>query len=236
MADEAERDLCSQAGPTEPEAVQPPRRRRGHPPKDIIGQRFRMLTALYPTEKRDRNSTVVWHCRCDCGREVDVSYEDLVYSRMISCGCRKREAEQKLSSYLTHVAGTSVDLLKSEKLRVNNKTGVRGVYMVRGQYRAEIRLQGRGYRLGTFKTLHEAAAVRRRAENCLHKDFLAYYERWNALATASPAWGEANPITVEVIPRGQGEFQLILEPRLERHLSYRRPDKERTWRTKNFVK
>jgi hypothetical protein len=34
--------------------------------KDITGTRFGLLTAVYPTEKRQQNR-VVWHCRCDCG-------------------------------------------------------------------------------------------------------------------------------------------------------------------------
>ncbi len=167
--------------------------RRGRPPVDLTGQRFRMLTALYPTSKRDRNNTVVWHCRCDCGREVDVSYEDLVYSPIRSCGCQKRRAEQQLKTYLTHVAGTTVDRLKSTKPNSNSKTGVRGVFQVRGLYRAELRFQGKVYRLGTYKTLEEAAAARRRAEDSLYKPFVAFYQRWQARAQADPAWGGGQP-------------------------------------------
>ena len=39
--------------------------------KDIAGQRFGKLMALYPTKER-RSKYTVWHCRCDCGNEVDV--------------------------------------------------------------------------------------------------------------------------------------------------------------------
>ncbi|MCD8341889.1 MAG: hypothetical protein LUC87_07015 [Clostridiales bacterium] len=214
MAEKATRELHNQAERTEP-AAQPPRRRRGHPMKDITGQRFRMLTALYPTEKRDRNSTVVWHCRCDCGREVDVSYEDLMYSQIISCGCRKKAAEQQLRGYITHVGGTSVDMLKSTKMHRNNKSGVTGVFQVRNSYRAEIRFQGIRYRLGTYKTLEEAATVRRRAEQHLHGDFVEYYERWKAKADADPTWGAANPIEVQVVQKDGHDFELILMPELD---------------------
>lgn len=40
---------------------------------DITNQKFYRLTALYPTDKRDRDRSVIWHCRCECGNEVDVS-------------------------------------------------------------------------------------------------------------------------------------------------------------------
>ena len=47
-------------------------RSKSHP-VDITGQKFRMLTALYPTENRDYKGSVIWHCRCECGNELDVS-------------------------------------------------------------------------------------------------------------------------------------------------------------------
>lgn len=214
MVDESTRNLRGQTRTSEP-AAQQLRRRRGHPPTDIAGQKFRMLTALYPTEKRDRNSTVVWHCRCDCGREVDVSYEDLVYSQIISCGCRKKAAEQQLNSYLTHVAGTSVEMLKSTKMHKNNKSGVTGVFQVKNSYRADIRFQGVRYRLGTYKTLEEAATVRRRAEQRLHVEFLEYYDKWKAKADADPVWGEANPVVAQVVQKDRCNFELILQPKLD---------------------
>lgn len=43
------------------------------PIKDISNQKFYRLTALYPTEKRDKDRSVIWHCKCECGNEVDVS-------------------------------------------------------------------------------------------------------------------------------------------------------------------
>ncbi|MBO5128427.1 MAG: hypothetical protein J6D10_12740, partial [Clostridia bacterium] len=45
---------------------------------DIAGQKFERLTALYATDKRDSKGSLVWHCRCDCGNEVDVSYNSLM--------------------------------------------------------------------------------------------------------------------------------------------------------------
>lgn len=42
-----------------------------HGREDLTGQRFGRLTALYLLEEiRGRNAC--WHCRCDCGNEIDV--------------------------------------------------------------------------------------------------------------------------------------------------------------------
>ena len=45
--------------------------------KDLTNQRFGKLIALYPTDKRS-GSSVVWHCKCDCGNECDVASSKLI--------------------------------------------------------------------------------------------------------------------------------------------------------------
>ena len=52
---------------------------------DLTGQIFGELTALHPTEKRNNNS-VVWECRCSCGKIHYVSAHDLKHHRIESCG------------------------------------------------------------------------------------------------------------------------------------------------------
>lgn len=60
--------------------------------KDITGVRYGNLTALYPTKKRKWNS-VVWICKCDCGKYYECTVGQLNAGETISCGCvRKRKA------------------------------------------------------------------------------------------------------------------------------------------------
>ena len=82
-----------------------------------------------------------WLCRCECGNEIDVAYNNLVHCNMKSCGCQKKEHDKSLQSFLTHVAGTSVDALKSKKVPMDNTTGYKGVYLIRGKYVAKIVFQ-----------------------------------------------------------------------------------------------
>jgi len=58
--------------------------------KDLTGQRFGRLVVLYDTGER-KNRKVVWHCKCDCGSEVDVIGSDLTSGCTTSCGCYNRE-------------------------------------------------------------------------------------------------------------------------------------------------
>ena len=185
-----------------------------HTVKDVTGQKFAMLTALHPTGERSRNGSIIWHCRCDCGNETDISQDKLKYSDVISCGCMREKCNQELPDKLIHIAGTSIDALRSSRVRADNKTGVRGVFMKRGKFCAMITFQGKSYYLGSFSTLEAAAAVRKEAETILHGAAVHFYERWKKLAEDEPEWAEENPIEIRVEKDGLGEFRVELLPEM----------------------
>ncbi len=58
--------------------------------KDLTNKRFHKLIALYPLEKR-QNGKILWHCKCDCGKEIDVASSSLINENTKSCGCIKKE-------------------------------------------------------------------------------------------------------------------------------------------------
>lgn len=60
----------------------------------------------------------------------------------------------------------NADNLRNGEIRVNNKTGVKGVYFdnKRNKYVANIKVNYKGIFLGRFDTLEEAAQVRKKAE------------------------------------------------------------------------
>ena len=180
---------------------------------DVRGQRFGRLTCLYPMRERDRNGSVVWHCRCDCGRETNVSYNVLRYATQKSCGCQKQEHNQKLQTLLTHVAGTSVDILKSKKVPSDNTTGYRGVYFVRGKYIAKIVFQKRQYFLGSYERIEDAAAARKEAEAVLFDRVAEYYANWKTLADSDPQWAEDNPVEIRV-NQVDGKLSVEIKPEI----------------------
>lgn len=145
---------------------------------------------------------------------MEASYNGLMYGNMRSCGCRKKEHDQALRGYLTHVDGTCIDALKSRKTPKNNTTGVRGVYRVGDRFMAKIVFQKRQYHLGRYDTLAEAAAARQEAEEQINGAAISYYERWQARAEADPAWAQANPVRMQVIRNGAGGVSLSIEPAL----------------------
>ncbi len=58
--------------------------------RDITGVRFGKLTALYPTGAQGREGSLIWHCKCDCGGEVDAPLNQLNSGYRRSCGCLSR--------------------------------------------------------------------------------------------------------------------------------------------------
>ena len=163
--------------------------KRNYASADISGKKFGRLTALYPTDQRDSRGYVIWHCRCDCGNEVDITYNALMYSHIQSCGCQRREKNQVLHTHLQQVDGTSVDLLKSTKIPKNNTTGVKGVYLIRGKYVAKIVFQKKQYILGSFDNLEEAAEARRQGEEAIREEVLTSLRKVDKKGTERASMG-----------------------------------------------
>lgn len=64
---------------------------------DITGQKFNHLVVLGPSH-RDERGSVLWTCRCVCGKDFAVPSSRLRNGRTRSCGCRKFDniAERKV--------------------------------------------------------------------------------------------------------------------------------------------
>lgn len=175
-----------------------PNHRKNYAVKDIAGQRFFRLTARYPAEAQNGRG-IVWHCRCDCGTEIDVPYNDLVYGNMKSCGCQKKEHDAQMPELLTHIDGTCIEALRSGKRPANNTTGYRGIYKIRGKYTVKIVFQKKQYFLGTFEKAADAAAVREKSEQLPFGEAVSLYEAWKKKASADPDWAAEHPLAYLVV-------------------------------------
>ncbi len=156
---------------------------------------------------------MIWRCRCDCGNELDVSYNNLVYSNMRSCGCQKREHDLQLKELIEHADGTSVSHLRSRKVPSNNTTGIRGVYLIKGKYVAKIVFQKKQYFLGAYDLIEDAAEARREAEEAINDQVTAFYDLWKVKADEDPEWADQNPVRISV-ERKNGELKVCLLPQL----------------------
>ena len=69
--------------------------------RDISGMRFGKLIAVAPVGV-NKDENVVWHCKCDCGGEVDAPLPQLRSGYRKSCGCLSRPPLEKLEGKRFH--------------------------------------------------------------------------------------------------------------------------------------
>lgn len=146
---------------------------------NLKGQKFGKLTALKPIGT-DTNRQVIWHCKCDCGKEIDVLGVSLKKGNTQSCGCISSSNIKELIK-LNNIEKTNIAIIKSlYKNSKSNKTksGVKGVGWNKrsNKWRAYIMFQGKQYELGHFVKVEDAIKIRKEAEEKLFGPFLEWYK------------------------------------------------------------
>lgn len=129
---------------------------------DLSGMKFGSLVALEPTERRSKDRSIYWKCRCDaCGKEKEIPANQLKKGVQISCGCRKSQRLQETNGY---VDGTCLKLVFSDKVSRNNTSGHKGVYRKREKWAAQIQYKKKIYYLGAYDRMEDAIRAREIAE------------------------------------------------------------------------
>ena len=141
----------------------------------LTGRRFGRLVAVEPiAEKRGKSRSIVWRCRCDCGRMTEATANALLQGLRVSCGCQRTE---KLQNYNLYVDDTSLRQVFSDTVYKNNTSGSRGVYQSRGLWAANITYKRKKYCLGRSARQEDAIRARRQAEAWIRDDAAALLER-----------------------------------------------------------
>ena len=68
--------------------------------KNILGEKFGMLSVIEKTEDKEINGSVIWKCKCDCGNVSYAAYTDLVRHRKTSCGCSRYSNMENFIAYI----------------------------------------------------------------------------------------------------------------------------------------
>lgn len=83
---------------------------------DLIGKRFGRLIVIKRTGTK--NKQVLWLCKCDCGKEKEISGVSLKRGATVSCGCYRRECELKNLSQNWGKAPTTHGLSKTRLYQI----------------------------------------------------------------------------------------------------------------------
>lgn len=176
---------------------------------DYTGRRFGRLTVIGRTDEEPNLKNKRWHCKCDCGNEVDVFAGNLLQGRTQSCGCWNREQNAKMHEHMHYQDDTCIERLERvRRENARNKAGFRGLYQTKnGKYRASITFQKKHYTLGYFDTFDEAVHARLEAEETLQTGYMEAFDRYERHAVTDPSWAAENPFFFHVFRRG-GRFEI----------------------------
>lgn len=134
--------------------------------KNLTGQRFGRLVAIYRTNKQAGNN-YKWHCLCDCGRGKDVAGYELTSGKTKSCGCCDfvSHGEWKIRQLLDS-AGIAYEHEKTFAGCVNPKTNARYRFdfYVNNEYIIEFDGTQHFYKIGSSIENKRPLATRREAD------------------------------------------------------------------------
>lgn len=96
---------------------------------DLTGQRYGRLTVI-EEEKRNTGEKTKWICHCDCGKNTNVSTDNLRAGRVVSCGCSKKEKATKHGQWGTRIYRIWADMKQrcsNTKHKYYHRYGGRGI-------------------------------------------------------------------------------------------------------------
>lgn len=140
------------------------------PKYDLTGKRFGKLTVISFAGMKKEST---WLCKCDCGKETNVTHSNLISGKSRSCGCLQEQTRvENFNKSIHFIEGTCIEKIAAKTTNKNNTSGFRGVTKrANGTYRASLNFKGKRYDLGTYQTLEEAKAARIAGET-IYDDFL----------------------------------------------------------------
>lgn len=129
--------------------------------KDLTKKKFGKITAIYPIGKT-KYKNLIWFCKCDCGNTVKIRSGSLTSGHTKSCGCLRHQDNGKRKN------GYLLSHLFSTKPKKGNKSGFRGVTVIKKRFQSRIYLGKKEYYLGTYDTPEEAHQKYLKVKEKLH--------------------------------------------------------------------
>lgn len=140
---------------------------------DIVGKQFGELTVI---KRESYGPHASFLCKCSCGNTVSVRGDSLRRGKTVSCGCLKstpQKAKQLKDS--RHIVDHTSNVFFKGTVSKNSITGINGVTVVKGKYRAYIGYKNKIYHLVTSNDLSIAKQARVEAEKAVKN---GTFEEW----------------------------------------------------------
>lgn len=119
--------------------------------KNEIGNKYGRLLVIAKTQKKGKDGSYYWKCKCDCGKEIVVNGVSLRQGTTLSCGCLNKEIHQNIGKkYIIDETGKKYGKLTVIKYigHINSGTG----WLCRCDCGNEKIISGHSLRSGTSKS------------------------------------------------------------------------------------
>ena len=90
---------------------------------DMTGQKFGRLTVVEKTDLR-QGRNVVWRCLCECGNTTLALRTNLIYGKITSCGCKRKEITAQLNKKHGEKKTRLYRIWNNMRNRCNNPRGI----------------------------------------------------------------------------------------------------------------
>lgn len=140
---------------------------------NLVGHRFGKLTVV---KKETYGSHSTYLCKCDCGNMLSVRGDSLQSGKTVSCGCSKSSQEKIAQMYNGRkITDHTSPVFFKGTVSKNSVTGINGVTIVKGKYRAYIGYKNKFYHLIETDNLDVAKYIRSEAESAVKN---GNFEEW----------------------------------------------------------
>ena len=145
--------------------------------RDVTGQTFNFLTAIESTGRIGSSKSRIWVWRCECGKTIECTLNNVQSGKRKSCGCKINQAKEKhlLKKHCIIRDKTNITQITTSKVNALNTSGHRGVSWMPKleKWSAKITFQKVTYYLGVFEEYDIAVAARKHAEEKYFGRYLA---------------------------------------------------------------
>lgn len=149
---------------------------RGYDIDAYVNKKFNHLTLIKNLNKIDKQNSKLALFKCDCGKQKELVFTQVLNGKISSCGCLKKGKNSNLR--LEDVRNKRIAYYMNN-IQKKNKTGKTGISFVNNKYRARIYVYGKSIHLGYFDNIEDAIRAREEAEQEYFKPILNKYKTEN---------------------------------------------------------
>lgn len=99
----------------------------------FIGNKYGKLTVLSVSKRKGNAGQTYLHCACDCGKEKEIRFDNLVGGHTLSCGCLLKRANRpkRVDFLISNRPSLSKPVSEEKKKEGDTSRGIESILAAR---------------------------------------------------------------------------------------------------------